>query len=529
MTAADRNAALAEALREKYQPGYRNGSGLDWPCPICNNDPACTVHVPDPGISTGAYCSKCHATATTLLEALGTDQTNGGDPRKNVEKSGDKGSGGTFSPHNSTYSRSSLRFPPPLSEAAYCGLAGEIVHEIEPHSEADPAAVLLSLLAMFGNAIGRGPYFQAGDAQHATNLYVCIVGDTSSGRKGTSAEGPRRLLVAADESWKRCVKSGLVSGEGVIHHVRDECRTRRSPRKGEVGDPVDGLVDELVDPGVEDKRLMVIVPEFAQVLGAISRRDNTLSAVIRDLWDRGDAQTLAKNSPEKTTGALVSILVHVTPVELRSRLDSTEIGNGFANRFLFVASERSKLLPRGGNIPPALIDRLSGDLARAIGHSHMLTEVDMAPEAWDIWDGIYGGLTTAPPGLVGAIIGRGAPMVRRIALLYALMGERDRVFPEHLLAAVEVWRYVEESARWVFGDRLGEGLADRCLGVLREAAPNGLTRTELREQELGNRITSERINDALQLLAGAGLARCVAEATAGRPREWWFATEEATR
>jgi len=45
--------------------------------------------------------------------------------------------------------------PAPLGEAAFHGLAGRIVHRIEPHSEADPAAILVQLLIAFGNLVGR--------------------------------------------------------------------------------------------------------------------------------------------------------------------------------------------------------------------------------------------------------------------------------------------------------------------------------------------------------------------------------------
>lgn len=68
------------------------------------------------------------------------------------------------------------------------------------------------------------------------------------------------------------------------------------------------------------------------------------------------------------------------------------------------------------------------------------------------------------------------------------MDERPIVGAEHLRASVEMWRYVEESARCVFGDRLGDHFADRCLSALHKAGADGLTRTELREV-LGNRAT----------------------------------------
>ena len=417
-----------------------------------------------------------------------------------------------------------LVWPRPLEEAAYCGLAGRVVRGVEPYTEADPAAVLASLLAMFGNAIGRGPYFRAGDAEHATNIFVVVVGETSSARKGTSAEGVRRLLVEADPLWKRCVASGLVSGEGVIHRVRDPRSARRKARGADekARADEDGFIEEEEDAGAEDKRLMLLVPEFAQVLATITRKDNTLSAVLRELWDRGDAQTLAKNSPERATGALVSVLAHVTPAELRARLDSTEIANGFTNRFLFIAAKRSKLLPRGGNIPDRTVTDLGRKLGEALSHARLLNEVGVSEEAWALWDREYERLTTRPPTLSGAVTGRAAPIVRRLAMVYALIDERSQVEAEHLRAAMEVWRYVEESAGYVFGDRLGDQLADRCLTLLQEAGPAGLSRSDLRE-ELNHRVPAERITDALALLEAAGLARRNDVSTGGRSAEWWYA------
>src|SRR5436189_281505 len=69
-----------------------------------------------------------------------------------------------------------LLWPEPLGEAAFHGIAGEIVRSIEPHTEADPAALLLTLLAALGNLIGPGPYAQVEATRHGLNLFVAIVG-----------------------------------------------------------------------------------------------------------------------------------------------------------------------------------------------------------------------------------------------------------------------------------------------------------------------------------------------------------------
>jgi hypothetical protein len=46
---------------------------------------------------------------------------------------------------------------PKLDPAALHGLAGDAVRLLEPHTEADPAGLLVCLLAAFGNAVGPGP------------------------------------------------------------------------------------------------------------------------------------------------------------------------------------------------------------------------------------------------------------------------------------------------------------------------------------------------------------------------------------
>ena len=63
-------------------------------------------------------------------------------------------------------------WPEPLAENAYEGLAGEIIKIIEPHSEADPAALLFSLFVLYGNVIGRTAYFVAEADRHFLNLFL---------------------------------------------------------------------------------------------------------------------------------------------------------------------------------------------------------------------------------------------------------------------------------------------------------------------------------------------------------------------
>jgi len=227
---------------------------------------------------------------------------------------------------------------PELGEEAFHGLAGDVVREIEPHSEADPVALLVSLLCAFGNAAGRKAYLRVGADTHYLNLFAAFVGESSKARKGMSWNFVNDLMQEVDGLWTSSrVVTGISSGEGLIHHVRD--RREKTNEDGEV---------EVIDEGVADKRLLSLEPELASLLKVMARQGSTTSAVVRTAWDGRKLQNLTKNSPDAATNAHVSIVGHITKGELLRHLTETEAANGFANRFLWFMVKRSKQLPFGG-------------------------------------------------------------------------------------------------------------------------------------------------------------------------------------
>ena len=70
-----------------------------------------------------------------------------------------------------------------------------------------------------------------------------------------------------------------------------------------------------------------------------------------------------------------------------------------------------------------------------------------------------------------------------------------------------MWTFCEASARFIFGDLLGNTTADAILRALRKVAPNGKTRTEINAL-FGHNRRSGDIGQALELLITAGKARC---------------------
>jgi hypothetical protein len=243
---------------------------------------------------------------------------------------------------------------PVLGPAAYQGLAGKVVRTIEPQSEADPSALLIQFLAAYGNIIGRDCYCSIEATQHHSRLFVALVGDTSTGRKGTALSLILMLFRRLLHGKQLNTSSGLSSGEGLISAVRDP--VVKTNKGGE---------EEVIDAGVADKRLLIIEEEMSRVLRVMARPENTLSTVVRAAWDGGDLSVMTK-SPVRATAPHISIIAHTTKADIVKYLNATDAANGFANRFLFWLTKRSKLLPRGGHIEEPAIQLLVGELETAV-------------------------------------------------------------------------------------------------------------------------------------------------------------------
>lgn len=419
--------------------------------------------------------------------------------------------------------REAVPFAPPswptLAPEALHGLAGTFVRKIEPHTEADPVAILIQYLVLFGNVIGRKAHFAVEADRHYLNLFAVAVGESSKGRKGVSLGQAKRLYHAVDSGWvDERMESGLSSGEGLIWAVRDPIEKQERVSKRNEPPRYETVI---VDPGIEDKRLVVVEAEFASTLRMLSREGNSLSGVIRKAWDVGDLSSLTKNSPARATGAHISIIGHVTRQELLRYLTNTEAGNGFGNRFLWCLVRRSKCLPEGGRAHTVDFAPLTRDLTAAVMFAREVGEIRRDDEARVAWAGIYPELSNAKPGLLGAMIARAEAQVMRLACVYALLDRSKVVRKEHLLAALALWEYCEASARCIFGEALGDPVADEILRALK-AAPRGLTRTEVRDL-FGRNKKADEVGRTLGVLLEQNLARFERVDTGGRPAEHWFA------
>jgi hypothetical protein len=405
-------------------------------------------------------------------------------------------------PADSTLLAPPVGWPAPPDRAVYHQLLGEIVNQIAPHTEADPVAILAQLLVSFGAAVGRGAYFQVEATRHHGNEFMCLVGDSARGRKGSSWDHVRRLIINADPSLEPRVLTGLSSGEGVIWAVRDPTAQ---------------------DPGINDQRLLVIEPEFASVLKASSREISTLSPTLRSGWDGRPLAILTRTAPARASTAHIAIIGHITRHELRRHTTSLELANGYINRVLLIACRRQRLLPDGGDPNPLAATGLDRLLAGALRQARTAGQVHLDPDARELWHHAYRRLATEQAdGIISQITARAEAHIIRLALLYTLADGQHQIGATHLTAAIALQDYAARSAAWALTGATGDPLAEQIHATLRQH-PGGLTRSQI-SQALKHNQPAGQIDHALHALHTAGRVTATQTPTGGRPAQLWTAT-----
>jgi len=401
---------------------------------------------------------------------------------------------------------------PVLHRHALQGVAGQIVAAACERSEADPAAVLASVLAWFGASFGSGPHVMIGDTKHFSRFFCFKVGATAKARKGTS-EGPVSRIFRAAEALEIGGKyisplnqsaGPLSTGEGLVRAVRDP-----SEEVDDDGQPV--------DPGASDKRLLVIEGELGAPLKAAQREGNTLSAILRMAWDSGDIAPLTKSNRIKATGAHISVIGHITRSELMSLLRTTDIWNGFANRVLWICARRPKQVPFPEPMDDDVVMTLAKEVRAIIDRAQLIGRVTWSVEARRKWTQLYPLISVEEVGAFGAVTARAEAQLQRVSLVYALIDGSNQIEYRHLLAATAVWEYAKASARLIFEGVSSDPNEAKIVDLLR-AGPRTQTQINV---AFGGHMKSAELKGYLEGLQASGVIQAMQEETGGRSSTIW--------
>ena len=392
---------------------------------------------------------------------------------------------------------------PKINEQAFIGILKEFVEIAARNSEASKAAIAINVISFFSAIVGRRVFQWIGDIKIHCRPFFLLVGNSSKARKGTSEYLPRRVFKRVDEILTSRIllhktlnihTGGLSSGEGIAYAIRDSS-------------------DDGKDIGIDDKRLLVIEPEFAGVLANCRRESSTLSAVIRNCFDGRDLAPLTKTNRTRATDPHVVIVAHITSHELIERLSAVDINNGLINRFLTFFIAREKLVPLPEKTPQKDIDYLANKIVDILEFVDDLflggieQEIFMNDNAKIFWSKIYSTLSADVFGNVGIILARTEVYTRMLAMIFALFEKKVIIEVSHIRAAVCLIDYFHESVKFIFQQKHEaeiDNLANKILMLLQEQKQ--MTRTEISNALNGHKLASE-IEKALSHLLNQAPSR----------------------
>lgn len=342
---------------------------------------------------------------------------------------------------------------PRPTEAMLYGLAGDVGKTAAATTEANRYAVCIGFLSFLSAMAGRDVYLPVGNTRHHARLFSLHVGRSSRGRKGDALSLVHRIRHAID---KREFEHGMVGGSllGQTH------TGGLSSREGLVMFIHDGFQQGKEEtPAIHDKRLWIVESEFANVLQQAKRDGNTLSSALRDAWDGVSIKPATKTARTWATDPHIAIAGAITPSELNELMKSRELSNGFANRFVIFWAERERLVPFPAATDADTLARLVERTMEVLGfvRGNYPAESDsrqmtMSQAARTVYEKLYRGELNRSTGSakLDGILERRAPMLLRLAMLFALSDLTLTIEPRHIDAAWAWVCYWRDSVRYVF-------------------------------------------------------------------------------
>jgi len=388
--------------------------------------------------------------------------------------------------------------------ASLRGLVGEVALVGSEGTETNAYAIAANFMAYLSCAIGRGVYLPIGNTWHHTRLFCLHIGRSGRGRKGDALSLVMRIdqaLRQLNESFAPQIhRGGLSSREGLVALMHDGFSQGR-----------------LEVAPINDKRLWVIESEFANVLHQNRRGGNTLSAALRDCWDGVCLKPATKSNRLYASHPHVCLSGAISPGELSALMTTRELTNGFANRFMVIWAERSQILLFPKTTAQATVDSLARrtlEVLEFVGaDQHGIRDrlrMELSAQAQWRYSQLYRLELNEDVGsdLVNAMLERRAPMLLRLAMLFAVADLQLRIDIEHVDAAMAWMRYATASIRYVFVSAAEEAkmsrtrdLSRQILAFVRERGK--ATRSEISAQCLRGRVPKVQIDAAIEHLLNA--------------------------
>lgn len=242
-------------------------------------------------------------------------------------------------------------------------------NDVEPHVD----NLLIQALVALGNVVGPDVKVRVNGHKLPLNMFLLLVGDTATSRKGTSL---------------RIVKQPYIAGQqpGLSHYAHTRIDTG-SVRSGEA------MVEILcANEGEIDCRLLIASEEITEIFTVASWENSTLRDVLRKAYDGGRVDCKSRKNKLVAEDAHVSIIGHTTKSQFGQLFSGTDMANGVANRFLVVPAKRATPILDTSGMQETDICDLAAQIeacrvwAQNGGEPRVL---DLTPDAKKLWNAYY--------------------------------------------------------------------------------------------------------------------------------------------
>lgn len=383
-------------------------------------------------------------------------------------------------------------FPEPPARVAFEGTAGEIVASIIDGTDASETGILVSLLAMCGVLMPSRAYVL--NRTHVSALHVCLVGDSSVGRKTTAMDRAQDAIKAmlGAPVVNRVVMTGMNSGEALVTTLE-----RRQ-----------------IDYKREPTTAIVYEEEYATLLSAAGREGSSLDSRLRVAFDGTSAMANRKQAGSQVVQPpyWLAALAGITPTELQEKAPEGVLRSGSANRWLWLPVVRRE---DGGDAPPeppAALRRVVLDAHERAWAEPIALDVD--PEVRRVLSAYDEHLRRTATGQAVDLALRFSTIATRVAMIHATLDRSSRVTVEHIRRGIALTEYAHEGVPWAWGWAVGDPLATY---ILRDLVESGsLTKRQVSQRWSRDQIRVQKAIDQLRRLRFVDTVKV--RGTGGRPR-----------
>ncbi|GIU38628.1 hypothetical protein L2719_15090 [Shewanella schlegeliana] len=395
---------------------------------------------------------------------------------------------------------------PVLDPLGLPGLIGDISHLLSSGSEASEEFIAAHSLIRISISIPRGyitlPYGATFTEPRLNAIFV----QSTGGGKGVSEKQTNAIFNLAGELnnteqpialHARIHSGGLSTGEGISYELRDDSTDSK-------GNFIQGQ---------NDKRLIVVEAEFANLLAKCNQKTSILSGIIRKLFDGESLEPLTKTDRTSCTDPHVGILGHITATELVSRLDDTSIYNGFLNRFTICCGMPQELQPFPKIPCPDKMAELAKKLNDVLIWVNQEKRVLGMSDCYrELWEDKYAYLKQlgAKDSIEQSLLTRAPHYATMYAMLFAVLDKSNVINSSHLTSALAWIEYWHQSIIYIFDtekdkinanekSKIANDVLQSIENLIKQNNGQPTDRTPL-QKAVGKKYNSQQVSDALQSL-----------------------------